>query len=48
MVDTLTNMKTLFGAWMENGDEDKQLDEIFRSRQIPIESRENSDLDLQQ
>ena len=27
-------LKALFGSWVESGNEDKQIDEIFKSRQI--------------
>jgi hypothetical protein len=28
-------LRTLFGAWIESGYEDKELDELYRSRLIP-------------
>jgi hypothetical protein len=30
--DQFTNIKLLFGSWIESGDEDKQLEELYRSR----------------
>ena len=30
-----SRMKALFGSWVENGDEDKQLEELYKSRLIP-------------
>lgn len=30
-----TNIKSLFGAWVESGDEDSRLEEIYESRQVP-------------
>lgn len=29
------HIRSLFGAWIESGDEDKQLEELYRSRLIP-------------
>ena len=29
------NIKALFGSWIESGDEDKHLTEIYESRQTP-------------
>lgn len=33
--DQFTDVKLLFGSWVESGDEDKQLEEIYESRLIP-------------
>jgi hypothetical protein len=33
--DQSVNIESLFGSWIESGDEDKQLEEIYESRQIP-------------
>ncbi|HDH53134.1 MAG TPA: hypothetical protein ENH24_01450 [Nitrospirae bacterium] len=33
--DQSVNIRELFGSWVESGDEDKQLKEIYESRQIP-------------
>jgi hypothetical protein len=32
--DKASKLKSLFGSWIESGDEDKQLEEIYESRQI--------------
>lgn len=32
--DKTSSLKLLFGSWIESGDEDKQINEIFKSRQI--------------
>jgi hypothetical protein len=29
------HIKRLFGVWIESGDEDKQLEELYRSRLVP-------------
>ncbi|MCK5506341.1 MAG: hypothetical protein KAJ10_14350 [Thermodesulfovibrionia bacterium] len=35
IIENKTNkLKALFGSWVESGNEDKQIDEIFKSRQI--------------
>jgi hypothetical protein len=33
--DQFTNIKLLFGSWIESGDEDKQLEELYKSRLVP-------------
>ncbi len=30
-----SDLELLFGSWIESGDEDAQLDELYRSRAIP-------------
>ncbi len=36
--DQFVNIKLLFGSWIESGDEDKQLEELYNSRLIPSNS----------
>ncbi len=33
--DKLSELKLLFGSWNESGDEDTQLDELYKSRLFP-------------
>jgi hypothetical protein len=33
--DQIASIKLFFGSWFESGDEDKQLEELYRSRLIP-------------
>lgn len=33
-----TTIKLLFGSWIESGDEDKQLEELYKSRLFPSAS----------
>lgn len=33
--DQFTDIKLLFGSWVKSGDEDKQLEELYKSRLIP-------------
>lgn len=36
--DQFTTIKLLFGSWIESGDEDKQLEELYKSRLLPSAS----------
>ena len=33
--DQITDIKSLFGSWIESGDEDNQLAELYKSRLSP-------------
>jgi len=33
--DEFTDIKLLFGSWVESGDEDKQLEDLYESRLLP-------------
>ena len=33
--DQFTSIKLVFGSWIESGDEETQLEELYRSRLIP-------------
>jgi hypothetical protein len=36
--DEYTDVKLLFGSWIESGEEDKQLESLYKSRQLPSTS----------